>query len=214
MKRAARRLLAALGALLVVFLAGFAWVEVKMAPLALAMAKAGVERMAMDALNRAAAQTVENLTYEDLITVTYDDRGHITSLCANTAAVNTLAADAALLAQEKIGALGEQTIAIPLGTAMGFNLFSGRGPDLHARITPFGAVTGEIYSQFSGAGINQTAHSLSIKLTAGITVVLAGASSRVSVSCLVPVAQTVLVGEVPQTYLGMEETPQRLDLVP
>lgn len=214
MKRAVRRLLAVLGALVLAALAVFAWVEIKMAPLALAMAQAKAERIAVDILNRAAAQTVEQLAYDDLVAITYDQQGHIAALRANTAALNALASDAALAAQEKIGALGEQTIAVPLGTAMGFHLFSGRGPDLYAQVTPFGAVSSEICSQFTSAGINQTIHSLTIRLTANMTVVLAGASSRVQVSCVVPVAQTVLVGEVPQTFLGLDGMPARLELTP
>ena len=143
-----------------------------------------------------------------------DSSGRITGIQANPTGLNALATQTAISAQAYISQIGAQRISIPIGSALGSNLLSGKGPNVSARAIPSGAVTSSFYSEFSSAGYNQTLHRIYITLKANMMIILPTASASEEVVAQVLVAENVLVGEVPNTLLQMDGLAQKLDLVP
>ena len=56
-------------------------------------------------------------------------------------------------------------------------------------------------STFSHAGINQTLHKLTMEVSVDVAVLVLGETSSFTVNSEVVVAETVIVGEVPNTFL-------------
>ena len=90
--------------------------------------------------------------------------------------------------------------------------------DLNGRITALKTNIGEINrmktdvlsirnsdavfdSSFSQAGINQTLHRLNMQVSVDVSVLILGQTSSFTVNSGVVVAETVIVGEVPDTFL-------------
>lgn len=154
-------------------------------------------------IDRAVAQ--QAISYGDLITLERAEDGGIAALTSNMAQANALRAqllDAALAA---LDGLGELEISIPLGTILGWDLLSGRGPGIKVKTLYTGTASAEFENQFSTAGINQTCHQIFFQIHADITVLLPGRQCRTQVTSRVCIAETVIVGKVPETYLHLEQ---------
>ena len=155
------------------------------------------------AVNESVSETLaDRLRYDDLIAVERDAEGDIRAMTANSYEINRIARDTAYLAQKKLQAMAEEGIAIPLGAFTGIEALAGFGPEAVLRILPVAVVTCRFSSDFSGAGINQTRHAVYLDVTAEVSVVLPGRTSSFSTLSQVLLAESVLVGDVPQMYLN------------
>ncbi len=164
--------------------------------------------LAVDTLNAAVRESVaDGVPYEQLITVRTDDAGRVTMLQANTARMNELAAGIALSAQR---ALAEDTarrqIAVPLGAALKAPFLAQLVPLICVTLTPVGAVTVSFHSEFEAAGINQTRHKLSLRLHAVVQLVLPTDTQPVAVDTQALIAESIIVGAVPNSYINVPES--------
>ena len=78
-----------------------------------------------------------------------------------------------------------------------------KGPLLPVRIRSVGGAEATFEHVFTAAGINQTHHQIMLDLTVSLTLLIPGGPLDTQVSTQVCVAETVLVGEVPDTYLAL-----------
>ena len=214
MRKLRQYILVALGALALLAVVFFIWLEVSMSSIAMSMAEARVMSIATKALNEAIAECMTEVNYGELIHLDYGTDNTVTAIQANTAHMNDLATQTALVAQGKIAEITSQRMSIPLGSALGSQLLSGKGPVISAYATPVGAVTSQFLSEFSSAGINQTRHRLYIKLTATMSVIMPSKSSSLVAVTQIPVAETVIIGGVPSTYFDAPGDERLLSLLP
>ena len=179
------------------------------------MAEAKARQMAADELNGAMQYMLDRpLKYEDFVSVQTDGNGRINLLSANTMLMDALASEAVLRAQERIGALGERGVSLPLGAALGSGAFSGAGPRVRFPIVPVGTVTANFVTEFETAGINQTRHSIFLEASASIRIVIPTGSEPITVRMRLPIAESILVGEVPESYIQVPETSDALNFTP
>lgn len=189
-------------------------VRTQLTPIILNTAEARVRAIALDAVNTAVAQNLNRVSYEDLISVSRDADGHVTLLQANTVNMNHISTQTALTAQQYIADIGEQQMRISIGSATGSPLLAGRGPEFVIKVIPVGSVGTEFITEFQAAGINQTRHKVYIRIRAVMRVLIPAGARRVEVVSQVPVAETVIVGQVPQSYVNVESTEDMLNLLP
>lgn len=200
----------ALGVLMVLL----ALVGRNLRPIILNTAESRVRAIALDAVNSAIARNIGGVEYADLVTVRCDEAGRVTLLQANTVGMNRLSTQTALTAQQYIADIGEQSLRISIGSATGSPLLAGRGPEMVIQVIPVGSVRTEFVTEFQSAGINQTRHKIYIKIHAAMRVVIPAGAKLVEVSTQVPVAETVIVGQVPQSYVNVESKEDMLNLLP
>lgn len=210
----AKRVLIFLCVFLVLCIAGLALVDRNIKPIALAVAEARVRAIASDAINNAVRTCVQGVTYADIIAVEKDDRGRVSMLQANSVRMNQIAADTTLTAQHFIAQIDAKSVSIPIGSVLGGPIFSGRGPSIPVKIIPAGSVTTSFLTNFSSAGINQTRHEIYLRLNANMRIAIPVGAKEIEVSILVPVAESVIVGDVPQTYVDTKNLDEALMLIP
>lgn len=143
----------------------------------------------------------DGLNYSDIIDITYDSDGDVSTISANTTIINFIARRTAGLTQTKLTEAGEGGIDIPIGAFTGIEAISGMGSKIKIKIMPVVAVECVFLSRFSRAGINQTIHSIYIQVVSEITIVLAARTERVEAEAQVLVCESIINGEVPQIYL-------------
>ena len=85
-----------------------------------------------------------------------------------------------------------------LGVLSGIELFKNLGPPITVTTTLTGGVGTEFVSKIQNSGINQTLHSIELHIRADISVYSSGVSCDTSIETNVIIAQTVIVGTVPQ----------------
>ena len=181
----------------------------------LSLADARARSLAVQILNEAVEETIAGeVSYDKLMSVTTGSDGTVRLIQANTAEMNRLASHATLLAQKKLEELEDQTISVPLGSALGLTIFAGAGPRIQVRILPVGAVIPRFDTEFQTAGINQTRHKVLLTLTATVRLVIPTGSSKMEASTQMAVAESIIVGQVPESFVDLNEDSDMLDLIP
>ena len=201
--------------ILTFLLTSFLLIDWGIKPTIIAMSEAKVEYIAVLAMNNAVSQILGgNIKYTDLTDVLTDKNGKITMIQYNTILINTLARETSTLAQNEIRSLGAEGISVPLGSATKSKLLSGRGPDIDVKIIPVGSVSTDFTDEFRQAGINQTRHRIFLSLQTQVRIVVPLGSNVIKVSTKVPIAETIIVGDVPDSYVNVADEDQMLNLIP
>lgn len=181
----------------------------------LTLSQATARSLAIQALNEAASEMLGlGVRYADLMTVEKDAQGQVRLIQANAPEMNRLAAEASLLAQEKLTAMGQKTVVVPLGSAIGLTLLAGAGPGIAVQILPVGSVQAAFSTDFTTAGINQTRHRISLVLTANVQIVIPTGAKSVQASTQMAMAESIIVGQVPDSFTDVGEDTDMLDLAP
>ena len=126
--------------------------------------------------------------------------GTVSNVELDSVEMNRLKARLTEAVSNRLTGLENQDVAIPLGTLLGWQLLAGRGPDIHLQIVPASFVESEVVDTLESAGINQTQHRVCIRFTVEMSAILPGYSTSVDVTDEVCVAQTLIVGQVPEFY--------------
>ena len=184
--------------------------ETKLSPVVERVAIARVVYLAGKVINDAINDQISagSISYDNFISLEKDTNGKITALKTNMIEVNRFKSEVTALVLEKISSLDAAELKIPLGNIINGELFSGRGPKISVIVIPIGSADVAFSSEFITAGINQTRHRLSVTVSAYVTVLLPGTTSSTTVSSQVNIAETIIVGEVPQAYTYLEDTGQ------
>ena len=154
------------------------------------------------AINDAILEVIgeEDLRYESIIHTKTDAAGRVTFLETDMVTMNRLKSEISNAVASRLGRATQEEISLPIGTLLGGNLLSGRGPELGFRLIPAGYVSTDFYNEFKAAGINQTLHQVVITVQVPVNAMLPLYSVTSEVSTSVCVAESIIVGEVPQSF--------------
>lgn len=148
---------------------------------------------------------IENVEYESLMHITYNDQGKIIAINANIIELNKLSSEISYRIQEKLNTLDKVSVDIPLGGVLGLNIFAGYGPDIDIKLVPMGNIETRFETDFLSQGINQTKHTIYMNIQSIITVVAPFIGNSVKCNSRVTVAETIIVGDIPDTYYNIED---------
>jgi len=167
------------------------------------------------AMNSAISDVVMNsIVYDDLINIVTDELGNISMIQANTLEINNLSKDLAQTTEIKIDEYGKKGVGIALGSFTGIPLFVGLGPEIKLRVSPIGSVSSSFSSEFETAGINQTIHRIYLNINANVGVVLPLYTKKFNTTQHVLIAESIIVGSVPEVYLYSDNLDTLLNFVP
>lgn len=213
-KRFLRTVLFLIVLLIVLLSLSVALLSVNMRPAMAALAIARIRSVAARAMNDAILESMGDETnYARLIQV-HESSERVYMLQANTHKMNILAADCAEAAQERIAQMGDQGISIPIGTITGISFLAGKGPSLKVTFSPAGSVQSEFNSEFVSSGINQTLYRVNLLLTASVRLVMPGVSETIFVRAEAAIAESIIVGDVPEVYTNVASEEDMLNLIP
>ena len=167
------------------------------------LAQTQVKNTTSDLTNDAIAKQIAigKIQYDRIVFFEKDLHGRITALKTNMTEVNRLKTDILNIINDEILALDTSDIGIPLGSLFFPELLSGKGPAIPVHILSIRNSDANFVSHFSQAGINQTLHRLNMEVSIDVAVLVLGQTSSFTMTSEVVVAETVIVGDVPQTYL-------------
>lgn len=194
-----RRLLVILVVLLALFFAMRSKYRLVIDDLAQTQVKNTTSDLTNDAIAKQIA--VGDIQYDRIVFFEKDLDGRITALKTNMSEVNRLKTDILNIINDEILALDHSDIGIPLGSLFFPELLSGKGPAIPVRILSIRNSDANFVSHFSQAGINQTLHRLNMEVSIDVAVLVLGQTSSFTMTSEVVVAETIIVGDVPETYL-------------
>lgn len=203
MRRRIRRILYFLLAAFLTVSLGFLMLRSRYRDVIRDLAETQVKNTTSDLTNDAIAKQIDEgiIQYDRIVYFEKDLDGRITALKTNMSEVNRLKTDILNLINDEILALDTSDIGIPLGSLFLPELFSGKGPSIPVRILSIRNSDASFTSSFSQAGINQTLHQLTMVVSVDVAVLVLGQTSSFTVNSEVVVAETVIVGDVPSTFL-------------
>ena len=167
------------------------------------LAETQVRNTTSDLINDAIDRQIEidNIQYDRIVYFEKDLDGRITALKTNMSEINRLKTDILNLINDEILALDTANLGIPLGSLLIPEVFSGRGPSIPVHIISIRNSDASFSNNFTQAGINQTLHQLNMIISVDVAVLVLGKTNYFTVESQVVVAETIIVGQVPDTYL-------------
>ena len=166
------------------------------------LAETQIMNTTSDLINDAIDQQIEagDIHYDRIVYFEKDLNGRITALKTNMSEVNRLKTCTLNIINDEILALDTSDIGIPLGSLFLPELLSGRGPVIPLQIISIRNSDAYFTSNFTQAGINQTLHQLSMSVGVDVAVLILGETASFTVVSEVVVAETIIVGDVPDTF--------------
>ena len=192
--------------ILTLMCAGLLYIQLAVAPLIVELAKARVDNRASYIINEAIETQMQSddIDYENIVVLEKDINGNITALKTNINEVNRLKTQILSVIDDLLLDLDVNEIGIPLGSLILPELFSGSGPKLPVKVMAVSASDAKFHNAFSEAGINQTAHRIMMDVVITMTVLTPIGTESVTVTSAVVIAETVIVGNVPDSYVNVK----------
>jgi len=193
-------------AFLIVGLVGFTFVEIRLKPTLKELAEAKATEVGTQAVNNALAETAAlDIRYEDLMHWKTDGQGNIVAVQPNTGEINRIAAGTTSKVQEVLKQIQKVRVGLPLGQVFGSALLAGVGPWINVSVIPIGVVSTRVTDSFEVAGINQLRHRVYLELRANMKILVPLVSSNVTINTSMPIAEAIILGDVPNFYVSSTE---------
>lgn len=185
----------------------FLYVDFRLKASILAIAKSRAQAAQSERISQIVnEQVVAQFDYHDIVEVHKDHQGRIVLIQPNTIILNQMMTNTVKEVSASLRDMEEQSLHIPLGEVTGSKLLAGYGPRMKVRIIPVGQVHVSVQNQFDQAGINQTRHLIYFNIENTMKVAVPFMDEEIKVSAVVPLAETIIVGTVPDTYVGWNGT--------
>ncbi len=166
--------------------------------------RTGANNMLNRIINEAVKKELENVTYDTLAKVTFDDGGRVKAVLCDTVKMSLLKHNISERITQALKKDNSFYITVPLVYISKNPLVSNVGPKVKVKVAPSGVLNVDFNDSFISAGINQTKHEINIVIKTGCYTYLSGIDESTSVTTTIPAVHTIIVGEVPETYTNVE----------
>ncbi|WP_157724845.1 sporulation protein YunB [Virgibacillus phasianinus] len=206
----------------------------KIQPTIMEIAEVKTTEFATRAIN-AAVKSSENLTFNELIDLKYDDEGNVTWMGWNAATYNkalrtvTQRAESFLYNMNKgetvdtddpdlppvdyddsandLADKDPTVIEIPIGQAFGNTILANLGPKIPVNFEIVGAIQSDIFTEENEVGINGFLYQIYVEVQVNVQIVIPFATDTAEVSTKIFLDSGTIMGDVPDFYGGGNGTP-------
>lgn len=161
-------------------------------------------QISTDILNTESTRVVHKYEYKDLVTIIKNETDNTSILKTDVRALNDIASDIAIEVNNRLIALEQEEIEIPVGAISGNKYLAGFGPGINMSIIPVGTVTTEVKTEFKAQGINQTVYRIYLEIICNVDIVTSYKTIETEIVNQVLLVETVVVGGVPETYYNLD----------
>lgn len=167
------------------------------------LAETQVKNATSDLINDAIDKQIDagNILYDRIVYFEKDLNGKITALKTNMSEVNRLKTSILNIINDEILTMDTTDMGIPIGSLILPEVFAGRGFQIPVHILSISNSDADFESHFTEAGINQTLQKIIMNIRVDVAILVLGKTENFTVSSQVVVAETIIVGQVPDTLL-------------
>lgn len=178
-----------------------------MQPVILRYAISVAETIMLNSANDAIIKILEenNISYDDIVILTSNDEGYVTSLEIDIYKVNNLKSRISNKTAELVEAEEFYSVGVPLGTFLGNTYTAGVGPRLKFNMQLTTTAFVDFSHEFKSAGINQVLHIIMVNIDINGSLIIAGTNDHITASTSAIAAQTVIVGKSPDSFTNVIE---------
>ena len=180
----------------------FAWFRYKYHDTICELSRTQVTNATSDMINDAIDRQIEagEIQSDRIVYFEKDLNGRITALKTNMSEVNRLKTKILNCINDEILAMDSSDLGISLGSLFLPEFLSGTGPTIPVQILSIRNSDAAFRSTFMEAGINQTLHKLNMAVSVDVSILVLGHIQSFTVTSEVVVAETIIVGQVPDTF--------------
>ena len=178
-----------------------------MRPMILRVVQTRMEYISNKIINKSVSNVLKekNINYSDIVIMQKDTEDHVASISIDFIKMNEIKSDLVLEILEQINNTHYTDISIPLGNFLDVEFLMGMGPKIPFRIIPHGTVYVDYRDEFKSMGINQTCHEVYLDINTKVSGIMPGFKTSADIETSIIAAHTVIVGDVPETYTGVNE---------
>lgn len=171
-------------------------------------AVSAAETIMLNSSNKAIITILENnnITYDDIVHLTNNEEGYVTSLEIDIYKVNYLKSNISNETSKIIDGKEFYSVKIPLGTFFNNDYTNGFGPKIEFKMQMTSTAFVDFRHEFKAAGINQVLHIIMIDIKISGSLLIAGYNKTISASTSAIAAQTVIVGKTPEAFTSVIES--------
>lgn len=185
-------------------LTSFLLLEHNIQPIIVTIGRKKAKIMATRAMNQAVRNSVAGkVKYDDLVKRHFDQKGQVTDVEANWVEIDRIKTDMTRQLQDQLASMKALKFGLPLGQIFGSQIFATTGPVVPISIVPLGVAKVSVKEKFTASGINQTRHIIELVLQSNMQIVFPLYKGKMTVTDVTPLAETVIVGPVPDTYMNL-----------
>lgn len=215
LKKIKRKFFIILAVLLCLFVGAMFYLNYVVNPVIISTSTAKIRSLSQRAVENVVWQVIsDSAIYDTLVNIVRDEDGKILAINSNAATINMLALELTQKAQDALLEMGEAGINIPIGSFSGMPIFTGRGPTVNIKMLPIGTIYCKFDSSFTSAGINQTNHKIYLNVHSSVSVILPMADQIIDTQTELMISESIIVGEIPSTYLNSTSLDEMMNLIP
>lgn len=180
----------------------------RMQPVIFRYATSVAETMMLNSANNAVLSILEeeNISYSDIVNLTFGPEGYVASLEIDIYKVNSLKSRISGMTAKLVDSKEFYEVGVPIGSFIGDSLTMGWGPKLPFKMQLTSTAVVDFSHEFKDAGINQVLHIIMINIDIKGSFVVAGYNKGVTARTSAIAAQTVIVGKTPDAFTTVIET--------
>ena len=189
--------------LLLLMVGNLLLLQLRIAPMIREIAENQVVNAASDAIFRAVTRQLQtgSVDYSRIIGLEKDASGRVSALTTDMEQIAKLKSEVLQLLDEEIAAMDDKEISVPVGSLLMPTFFAGRGVRLPVRVIALNSTNADFYSSISSIGINQSVQQIRITFTISLSFLTPVGIRDTEVTGNVLAAQTILLGDVPESYM-------------
>lgn len=157
---------------------------------------------AVESVNSAVKITLINgVQYKDLITIEKDDGGNVSLMTTNSYKINQISQGVSETSKILLDNKLRQGVKVPILAFTGIAGLEGYGKSINYKLLSISTVNCGFYGEFKSVGINQTLHSIFVRVVVDIKIETLLKSKTIPIESSILICETVIVGKVPEIYL-------------
>lgn len=188
---------------LVIFIALFIWVNIKVRPFVVSVTQGYAENIASNTLNAIIDEAMKEKEYS-FVNVINDSQQRVVAVTMNSADTNLFMTKISIGLKNRIADMDEIEAKIPLGNFLPYPFLAGLGPEVPVKFLILASTGVNAKENFVSTGINQSLYTLALHVVTDVGIYIPAMHSSVRVESEVPIVQTVIVGSVPDSYTNVE----------
>ncbi len=195
-------------AIILIIAVAFSVMAIKMHPVIVTHAVSVAETIMLNSANDAVIEILEaeNISYEDIVNLSYNEDGYVTSLETDIYKVNFLKSRISNQISEIIAGREKYDFSIPIGSFLNNDFTNGFGPDLKFKMQVTTTAFVNFTNEFKAAGINQVLHIINVDIKIRGSLVISGYRKGIETKTSAIAAQTVIVGKTPDAFTNVVES--------
>lgn len=183
----------------IVFISIILFLDFQFRPMIKSVAISKSRTVFSEVINEAVLEDINNNpeNYKEVVNINKNEVGEVLAVSSDIEKINSLKSNINLLVQKKLCNLNQKNIYIPFGTLLGIEILNGKGPPIPLTLSVSGSIFTDLVSNFLNSGINQTLHQIYLCVKTKISVMLPGCSCVSEFETKILIAETIIVGKVP-----------------